>query len=135
MIKTRSLAMYIILSIITLGIYSIIFWWGYVKDINKVCEGDGQESPNYLIVLLLSIITFGIYGFYWYYKQGNRLQNIAPNYNLTFTENGTTILLWMILGSLICGIGTFVAFYILIKNMNAIAPVYNARFFNSSQTN
>lgn len=125
MIKQRSLALYIVFSIITFGIYSIVFWWGYVKDINQVCYGDGKESPNYIVVWLLSIITCGIYGYVWYYKQGNRLQAIAPKYGLAFQENGTSVLLWMILGAFLCGIGPFIAVHILIKNLNAIGQIYN----------
>lgn len=130
MIAQRSLAKLIIFSILTCGIYSIVFWWGYTNDINRVCEGDGQESPNYIVVILLSIVTCGFYMWYWYYKQGNRLQAIAPKYGLTFIENGTTVLLWMLLGSLLCGIGSFVAFHILIKNLNDVGQVYNARIIN-----
>jgi drug/metabolite transporter (DMT)-like permease len=118
--------MLIILSIVTLGIYGIVFWWGYVKDINRVCH-DGEDSPNYIVVLLLSFITCGIYSLYWHYKQGNRLQAAAPQYNLSFQENGTSVLLWMVLGSCLCGVGAFVAMYILIKNLNAIGMVYNTQ--------
>lgn len=123
----RSLLIYILLTIVTCGIYSIIFWYMYTEDINKVCDGDGNESPNYIIVLLLSIVTCGIYGFYWYYKQGNRLQAAAPRYELSFQENGTSVLLWMLLGSFLCGIGSFIAMHILIKNLNAIAIEYNSQ--------
>ena len=121
----RSLLVYILLSIMTCGIYSIIFWYMYTEDINKVCAGDGNESPNYILVWLLSIVTCGIYGFYWYYKQGNRLQAAAPRYGLSFQENGTSVLLWILLGTFLCGIGMFVAIHILIKNLNAIAIEYN----------
>lgn len=123
----RSLAVLILLSIITCGIYGIYFWYMYTEDINTACEGDGNESPNYIIVILLSIITCGIYEFYWFYKQGNRLWAIAQNrYNFTIQENGTTVLLWMLLGALLCGIGTFIAMHILIKNMNSVAIAYNS---------
>ena len=43
----------------------------------------------------------------------------------TITENGTTILLWLLFGSLLCGVGGFVALHILITNMNALAKAYN----------
>lgn len=130
MIKKRSLAAFILLSLITCGIYGIVFMWGYVNDINRVCVGDGQESPNYIIVLLLSMITCGIYGMYWLYKQGDRLQNIAPKYGLSFQEGGTTVLLWSLLGAFIV-VGPYVAMYILIKNLNAVGDVYNANMFNN----
>lgn len=121
----RNILMYILLSIVTCGIYGIYFWYMYTEDINKVCAGDGNESPNYILVWLLSIVTCGIYGFYWYYKQGNRLQAAAPRYGLNFQENGTSVLLWMLLGSFLCGIGVFIGIHILIKNLNALAIEYN----------
>ena len=42
-------------------------------------------------------------------------------------ENGTTVLLWLIFGSFLCGIGAFVAMHILIKNTNAICNAYNVQ--------
>lgn len=133
MIEQRNFWIYLLLTIITCGLYSIYFWYVYTEDINKICSGDGQESMNYILVLLLSIVTCGIYGFYWYYKQGNRLQEAAPRYNLMFSESGTTILLWLILGAFICGLGSFVGLYILITNLNRLAEVYNQQIYNETQ--
>ena len=126
MVQQRSLVTYILLTIVTCGIYSIYFWYKYAEDMNKVCEGDGETTTNYIVVLLLNVVTCGIYSFFWYFKLGNRLQTNAPRYSQNFQENGTTILMWMIFGSLLCGVGSFYAMYILIKNMNSIANVYNA---------
>jgi len=154
MIKNRDVGTLILLSIITCGIYYLFFWWGYVKDINKVCEGDGKKSPNYLIVFLLTLITFGLYNFYWIYNQGNRLQATAPNYGLSFAQGGSAVLTWNLIGSLVPAIGelivqliksssmpagttvitvfslagfifTAVSWNILIKNLNAAGAVYN----------
>lgn len=71
------------------------------------------------------MITCGIYAWIWYYNLGNRMAENAPRYGLNFQENGTTILLWYVLGSCLCGIGPFVAMHIMIKNMNALAYAYN----------
>lgn len=125
MIKQRSLWTYILLTIITCGIYSLYFFYRYTQDLNAVCQGDGQESPNYILVFLLSLITCGIYRYYWLYKQGNRLQEAAPRYGMVFQEDGTAVLLWELLGMFIF-VGPFIALHILIKNMNAVANVYNA---------
>ena len=125
MIKERSLATTILLSIVTCGIYAIYFWYTYGEDMNKLCAGDGEDTANYIIVILLGMVTFGIYTFYWQYKMGNRLQKNAPRYGLNFIENGTTILMWALFGSLLCGIGYFIAMNIFIKNMNSIASIYN----------
>ena len=89
--------------------------------------GDNEETPGLLVFILLSIVTCGFYSYWWYYKIGNRMQANAPRYGLMFQENGTTILLWMIVGLLLCGLGPFVAMYIIIKNSNALAAAYNAR--------
>jgi len=128
MVQQRSLLAFILLSLITCGIYGIVFWYQWVEDTNRMFAGDGQESPNYFVVLLLSIITCGIYSFYWYYKMGNRLQNNGPRYGVAITENGTSVLLWMLLGSLLCGIGSLIAVNIIIKNTNVFATLYNRQF-------
>jgi hypothetical protein len=65
MIKRRSLLTLILLSFITCGIYGIVFWYNYSDDMNKVCNGDGKQTQNYLIVFLLSFITCGIYPIVW----------------------------------------------------------------------
>lgn len=75
--------------------------------------------------MLLSIVTCGFYGFYWYYSLGNRLAENAPRYGMNFQENGTTVLLWYLVGAFACGIGPFVAMYIIIKNTNALCGAYN----------
>lgn len=131
MIKQRSLLTFILLSIVTCGIYGIVFMYKYAEDVNTVCAGDGKHTQNYIVAILLSIITCGIYSFVWYYGIGNRLQENAPRYGINFSENGTTVLLWMILGSYIV-IGPFVAMNILIKNMNALGQAYNAHANNAN---
>jgi hypothetical protein len=132
MIKQRDFWITVLLTIVTCGIYGIIFWYNYSDDMNKICSGDGKETQNYLIVFLLSIITCGIYGYIWFYGVGDRLQQNAPRYGTNFSENGTTILLWMILGAFLCAIGTFYAWYILIKNMNILAERYNQQNYSGT---
>ena len=123
MIKKRDVATLILLSFITCGIYSLFFWWGYIKDINKVCEGDGKKSPNYLVVFLLTILTFGLYDFYWSYKQGNRLQAIAPNYGLSFANGGSAVLTWNLIGSLVSAGGALLSQLIQSNNPETLLPV------------
>ncbi len=131
MIRQRSFITLVLLSIITCGIYGIIFWYQYTDDLNIVCYGDGRRTRNFIITILLSIITCGIYYWIWVYGIGNRLCNNAPRYGTRFTEDGTTILLWMIIGSLLCGLGMLYAEYLLIKNMNILAERYNQNLQNN----
>lgn len=128
----RSLVPYILLSIITCGIYSYYFIYKMAKDVNVACYGDGKETAGLVKFILLSIITCSIYAWFWYYNLANRLQENAPRYGLSFTENGTTVLLWLIVGSCLCGIGAFVAMHILIKNTNAICAAYNDQVYSQA---
>lgn len=122
----RGLVSYILLSLVTLGIYSYYFIYKMAYDVNIACEGDGEKTSGLAAFIILSIVTCGIYAWIWYYKLGNRLASNAPRYNLNFQENGTTVILWLLIGSLLCGIGAFVAMHILIKNTNTICSAYNA---------
>ena len=121
----RGLLTYIILSIVTCGIYGYYFLYKMAKDVNIACEGDGDKTASLLQFIVLSFITCGIYAWIWHYNLGNRLANNASRYGMTFQENGTTVLMWLLFGSLLCGIGPFIAMNILIKNTNKICEAYN----------
>lgn len=121
----RSLVAYILLSLITCGIYSWYFIYALARDVNAVCAGDGKSTAGLIKLILLSLITCGFYSFYWYYALGNRLAENAPRYGLNFQENGTTVLLWYLVGMLACGIGPLVGMHIIIKNTNALCGAYN----------
>ena len=128
----RSLVAYILLSIITCGIYGYYFIYTVARDINIACDDDDEETAGLGMFILLSFITCGFYGLWWEYKLGNRLQKNGPAYGLDIQENGTTILLWRILGSLICAVGTFIGSYLLIKNVNLICDAYNKKTFGNA---
>lgn len=131
MVKSdRSLLMYILLGICTCGIYDYYFLHKLAADVNTVCDGDGKSTAGLLKLILLSICTCGIYAWVWYYSLGNRLSENAPRYGLTFSENGTSVLMWMLFGALLCGIGPFIAMHIIIKNTNALAAAYNSKTAN-----
>lgn len=123
----RGIVSYILLNLITCGIYGYYFIYKMAFDTNIACEGDGDNTPGLLAFILLSFITCGFYAYYWYYKLGNRLAANAPRYDLTFQENGTTILLWCVVGLVLCGIGPWIGMYILIKNSNQICAAYNKK--------
>ncbi|MCH5169798.1 MAG: DUF4234 domain-containing protein [Oscillospiraceae bacterium] len=121
----RGLIAYILLNIITCGIYGYYFLYKMAADVNVACAGDGKNTAGLVQFLVLNILTCGIYSWFWYYNLGNRLAENAPRYGLSFSENGTTVLLWAVLGAFLFGVGPFVAMYFLIKNTNAICRAYN----------
>lgn len=133
----RSLLKYILFSIITCGIYNYIFYYEIAKDINKICWDDGKKTTGLVGYIVFTIITCGIYSFVWHYKFAERLADNAPSYGVNIREGGSTVLLWMIVGAFLCGIGPFVAIHTQIKNLNAMAKAYNARYYpemNESHT-
>lgn len=121
----RSLVLYILLGFLTCGIYQLYVFYTIMRDVNVACDGDGRHTPGLLEFILFGILTCGIYDLYWFYSVGNRLADNAPRYGLRFQENGTTLLLWMIIGSLLCFIGSYVGIYFLLNNVNAICNAYN----------
>ncbi len=123
----RGLLTYILLSIITCGIYGYYFIYQMAHDINIACEGDGEQTSGLAAFIILSFITCGFYSIYWEYKLGNRLASNAHRYGLNFQENGTTVLLWVIFGSLLCCLGPFIGMNILIRNSNTICRAYNEK--------
>lgn len=126
MLKTdRNLLVVILLSIVTCGIYGLYFTYSLANDVNIACEGDGESTSGLLTYLLLSIVTCGIYAYVWHYMVANRLAANAPRYGMNFQENGTTVIMWILFGSLLCGIGPFIGLHIIIKNTNAICAAYN----------
>jgi len=121
----RGMIKFVVFSIITLGIYNLYFYYAMARDLNIICDGDGNKTAGLIKMLLLSFITLGIYYFYWCYKFANRVRDNAPRYGVTVYQGGGTILLWMLLGSLLCGIGYFVSMHYFIRNFNTLAMGYN----------
>ncbi len=125
--ENRSLGMYVLLSIVTCGIYAWYFIYKMAHDTNIACAGDDETTSGLVMYIVLSVITCGIYSLYWQYKIGNRLAANAHRYGLTFQENGTTVLMWEIFGVCLCCVGPFIAMNILIKNTNKICHAYNVQ--------
>ncbi len=123
----RSLIVYILFNVLTLGLYSLIFWHGYVRDVNILCSGDGKNTKGIFLAILLSIVTLGIYMYIWEYGMQNRIRDRAPKYGVENVKDGGAIILWDIFGLLLFGIGPMIALYIRIKSLNSLAYAYNAR--------
>lgn len=124
-----SLVMYILLTIVTCGIYGYYTIYKLAQDVNQICAEDGDSVGGLGMYILLSIVTCGFYSYYWMYKIQNRLHNNAPRYNVSVPENGTTVLMWLVFGSLLCGVGSFIGYHIVFKSANAVGLAYNNRFF------
>ena len=60
MLQKKNFISYLILTVITLGIYNLYFWYKYTKNINILCYSDGEKTPSFIVAILLSIITLGM---------------------------------------------------------------------------
>ena len=94
MIK-RNIATCIILSIITCGIYSMVWFVNIADDVNRLSK---KENASGTTALLLTLITCGIYGLYWAYVTGNTLDEIKKERGIYSDNSGILFLLLNFLG-------------------------------------
>lgn len=125
--ERRSLILYILLIILTFGFYKLYFVYTASRDANIACAGDGDHTSGVIKYIILTLLTCGLYSIYWDYALADRLAANGPRYNAYIQENGSSYLLWLILGSLVCGLGTIVARNIVLKNLNKICRGYNQK--------
>ena len=73
----KGLAKYILLSIITLGIYDLVVMSSVSNDINIVASRyDGKRTMHYcLLFFLITPITLGIGYIVWFHKISKRIGN------------------------------------------------------------
>ena len=122
MIKQRKIAKYVLLQIVTLGIYGLFFWSDWTEDLNKMCEDDDKDSANYILVFLLDIFSFGIYSFVWNYGQSERMYRIAPQYGTELKYSGSHVLLLRTILFFLPVVGSVEK----LKLFNTLAVAYNA---------
>ena len=79
MVKYRSVALAIVLSLVTCGLYSIYWFIVLTDEVNQVTEQPGTSGG---IAFLLNFITCGIYGIYWGYKMGEKLDSARYRNNV-----------------------------------------------------
>lgn len=122
----RGLLKYILLGIITFGIYPLVVMSTISSDINIIASRyDGRKTMHYcLLTFIIVPITFGIAAFVWYHKISNRIHNELVRRNIGYDFSASTFWLWNILGAFIV-VGPFVYAHKLFKSMNLLAENYN----------
>jgi hypothetical protein len=74
MVTKRNIAVAIILSLVTCGIYSL-YWFVKLTDEMNYASGNSNDTSG-LMAFLLTLVTCGIYGYYWAYKMGNKVDKV-----------------------------------------------------------
>lgn len=88
-IKNRNIALFVILSIVTCGIYG--YYWLYCvnEDVNKSLN---EQDMSGGMVILLTIVTCGIYGIIWAYQTGNKITKIKRMMGDQYAESNLGVL-------------------------------------------
>lgn len=94
MIQQRNIAVCIILSIVTCGIYGIYWFICLSNEANTASNTFGTSGGT---AFLLSLITCNIYGIYWAYKQGEKIDVAKKNRGIPSENTGVLyLILWLI---------------------------------------
>lgn len=118
MINRRDIAIAIILSIITCGIYGIYWFIVITDDTKKVSEDNNFPSGG--VCFLLTIVTCGIYGIYWAYKIGELIKHTQEKKKLPVDDYPILYLILQLFGLSIIN-------YALMQNsLNNIADAQEA---------
>lgn len=96
MIQNRNIAVCIILSIVTCGIYGIYWFICLANDTNTISGRPNDTSGG--VAFLLSLVTCGIYGFYWAFKQGEKIDEAKTSRGIPSSNSGIAYLLLSIFG-------------------------------------
>ena len=104
-VQERNIALCIILSLVTCGIYGLYWFVCLTEDTNAAANEEGTSG---VLALVLTIVTCGIYGLYWAYKRGELLDKAKVNRGMPASNGGVLYLILYIFGGIIA--------YALIQN-------------------
>lgn len=124
----KGLAKFIFLSIITLGIYSLVVMSSLSNDINIAASRyDGKRTMHYcLLVFIVSPITLGIASVVWFHKISNRIGRELKRRNIAYNLSAADFWLWNVIGSIII-VGPFIYYHKLFKAANLMCADYNQK--------
>lgn len=124
-----SIVNFILLDLITCGIYGLWYIHTLAKEVNELCREDGVQTSGLLALILLSLVTCGIYSIFWWYRIADMLQKHAAKRQIQVEANGSTVLICFIVGMLVCGVATWVGQHMIFKSMNTLAADYNEHLY------
>lgn len=124
----RGMLKLILLSLITFGIYALVFYSKVSTDINLIASRhDGKKTMHYcLLTFIVAPITFGIGAIVWCHRISARIGNELARRGISYSFSAETFWLWNVLGSLIF-VGPFVYIHKLCKAMNLLSADYNVK--------
>lgn len=122
----RGLLKYILLSLVTFGIYGLVVMSDVSTDINLIASRhDGKKTHHFLLMtFVFSWLTLGICYFTWYHKISNRIGAELKRRNISYSFGAGSFWGWNLLGLFIL-VGPLVYMHKLFKAMNLLSEHYN----------
>ncbi len=109
--QNRSVAMCIVLSLVTCGIYALYWMYCIHQDVQEVSGNPMQTEGG--MVIVLTFVTCGIYGIYWCYKMGQLLDEARG------TPGGSQSIAYLLLS--LFGLN-IIAFALMQSELNRFSP-------------
>lgn len=95
-IENKNIGLAIVLTLVTCGIYGIIWMVSINDDTNIVSEDENGTSGA--LVFLFSLLTCGIYGIYWNYKMGQKIYEAGSKHGKNINDNSIVYLILSLCG-------------------------------------
>ena len=114
-ISKRDLVLNIILTIVTCGLWGIV-WEVRIADDIKLLTGE-ESLVSGIVLVLLSLVTCGIYFIFWVYNAGNNLELVKAGYGLPTENKGLVYVVLSIFGF------SIVALALMQNDLNTIADI------------
>ena len=130
----RGLLKFILLSLITFGIYGIVCFSHISKEINTLAtEHDHRRTMHYcLVFFLLSWLTLGIMMLIWWHNICDRIGDELKYRRIKYSFGAGSYWGWGFFGVLII-IGPFIFYHKFFKAMNLLNADYNKQMFGERE--
>ena len=96
--KQRNIALCIIFSILTCGIYEL-YWYVCLTDETNTAANEAGTSG--IMALVFTLVTCGIYGLYWAYRCGEKIDQAKLSRGQNASNGGILYLILYIFGGII----------------------------------
>lgn len=97
-VQNRNIALSLILSIVTCGIYGLYWIYCLAKDVNTLCNAQNKPmgtEPG--LVVVFSLVTCGVYDIYFYWKSAKLLHSLTYS-NYAVEDNSLILALLQVFG-------------------------------------
>lgn len=96
LISKRDIAVSVILSLITCGLYGL-YWFIMMTDESNELVTENKTASG-VLAIVYTLITCGIYSIYWHYKMGKKMTEAGQKYGKVINDNSVLYLVLALFG-------------------------------------